>query len=172
MREGQEGSGRRKTSKYFAANKQKQKGDEEVEDLPAKRKAQNDGVQSVKAPPSKKVHKVEDDEEDDDFSVPKKKNGASPSKKLKSSSGMGIAQKPVDVNESDEDDVKNIESPLKSGGRGRGGRGVSGAPGGGRGRGGGRGGFMNFGERKDPPHKGEKVNGKWDLSDSIGYTNW
>ncbi|KAJ6739655.1 CHROMOSOME TRANSMISSION FIDELITY FACTOR 18 [Salix koriyanagi] len=149
VREGQEGSGRRKTSKYFAANKQKQKGDEEVEDLPAKRKAQNDGVQSVKAPPSKKVRKVEDDEEDDDFSVPKKKNGASPSKKLKSSSGR-------DVNESDEDDVKNIESPLKSGGRGRGGRGVSGAPSGGRGRGSGRGGFMNFGERKDPPHKGEK----------------
>ncbi|KAL6341808.1 hypothetical protein AAG906_038052 [Vitis piasezkii] len=29
-------------------------------------------------------------------------------------------------------------------------------PAGGRGRGGGRGGFMNFGERKDPPHKGEK----------------
>uniref|UniRef100_A0A6N2KQP9 Replication factor C subunit 1 n=1 Tax=Salix viminalis TaxID=40686 RepID=A0A6N2KQP9_SALVM len=156
VREGQEGSGRRKTSKYFAANKQKQKGDEEVEDLPAKRKAQNDGVQSVKAPPSKKVRKVEDDEEDDDFSVPKKKNGASPSKKLKSSSGRVIAQKPVDVNESDEDDVKNIESPLKSGGRGRGGRGVSGAPSGGRGRGSGRGGFMNFGERKDPPHKGEK----------------
>ena len=126
----------------------------------------------MKAPPSKKVCKVDDDEEDDDFSLPKKKNDASPSKKLKSSSGRGIAKKSVDVNESDEDDVKNIESPLKSGGRGRGGRGVSGAPGGGRGRGGGRGGFMNFGERKDPPHKGEKVNGKWDLSDSIGYTNW
>ncbi|KAL9405376.1 hypothetical protein Peur_002348 [Populus x canadensis] len=153
---GQEGSGRRKTSKYFAANKQKQKEDKEVEDLPAKRKAQNDGVQSVKPPPSKKVHKVDDEEEDDDFSLPKKKNDASPSKKLKSSSGRGIAQKPVHVNESDEDDVKDTESPLKSGGRGRGGRGVSGAPSGGRGRGGGRGGFMNFGERKDPPHKGEK----------------
>ncbi|KAG6789126.1 hypothetical protein POTOM_005216 [Populus tomentosa] len=153
---GQEGSGRRKSSKYFAANKQKQKEDKEVEDLPAKRKAQNDGVQSVKPPPSKKVHKVDDEEEDDDFSLPKKKNDASPSKKLKSSSGRGIAQKPVHVNESDEDDVKDTESPLKSGGRGRGGRGVSGAPSGGRGRGGGRGGFMNFGERKDPPHKGEK----------------
>lgn len=153
---GQEGSGRRKTSKYFAANKQKQKEDKEVEDLPAKRKPQNDGVQSVKPPPSKKVHKVDDEEEDDDFSLPKKKNDASPSKKLKSSSGRGIAQKPVHVNESDEDDVKDTESPLKSGGRGRGGRGVSGAPSGGRGRGGGRGGFMNFGERKDPPHKGEK----------------
>ncbi|KAJ6963932.1 replication factor C subunit 1 [Populus alba x Populus x berolinensis] len=153
---GQEGSGRRKTSKYFAANKQKQKEDKEVEDLPAKRKAQNDGVQSVKPLPSKKVHKVDDEEEDDDFSLPKKKNDASPSKKLKSSSGRGIAQKPVHVNESDEDDVKDTESPLKSGGRGRGGRGVSGAPSGGRGRGGGRGGFMNFGERKDPPHKGEK----------------
>ncbi|XP_011037296.1 PREDICTED: replication factor C subunit 1 [Populus euphratica] len=154
---GQEGSGRRKTSKYFVANKQKQKEDKEVEDLPVKRKAQNDDFQSVKPPPSKKVHKFDDEEEDDDdFSLPKKKNAASPSKKLKSSSGRGIAQKPVHVNESDEDDAKDTESPLKSGGRGRGGRGVSGAPSGGRGRGGGRGGFMNFGERKDPPHKGEK----------------
>ncbi|KAK7850281.1 replication factor c subunit 1 [Quercus suber] len=61
----------------------------------------------------------------------------------------GIAQKPVDIEEGDEDDDKDIETHL-------GGRGSTGAAAGGRGRGGGWGGFMNFGERKDPPHKGEK----------------
>lgn len=50
----------------------------------------------------------------------------------------------------DEDD----KTTSKAAGRGRGGRG--GATPGGRGRGGGGRGFMNFGERKDPPHKGEK----------------
>lgn len=35
---GQEGSGRRKTSKYFAANKKKPKKDKEVEELPAREK--------------------------------------------------------------------------------------------------------------------------------------
>jgi len=30
---------------------------------------------------------------------------------------------------------------------------------------------MNFGERKDLLHKGEKVNADWDLSDSINYNN-
>ncbi|KAA8550128.1 hypothetical protein F0562_001812 [Nyssa sinensis] len=65
----------------------------------------------------------------------------------------------MDIDESDEDNVneKCTKSSLKSSVRGRGGRGASAAPAGGRGRGGGgRGGFMNFGERKDPPHKGEK----------------
>ncbi|KAM7259826.1 hypothetical protein ACFE04_015567 [Oxalis oulophora] len=71
--------------------------------------------------------------------------------------GRGSAQKkPVNIDEDDEDEVK--DSAIKSAGRGRGGMG---APAAGRGRGGGgggggRGGFMNFGERKDPPHKGEK----------------
>ncbi|XP_051200769.1 replication factor C subunit 1 [Lolium perenne] len=51
----------------------------------------------------------------------------------------------------DEDD----KTPSKAAGRGRGGRGAGSTPGG-RGRGGGGRGFMNFGERKDPPHKGEK----------------
>ena len=64
----------------------------------------------------------------------------------------------TDVNGSDEDNDTDTKSPLKASGRGLGGRGASTVPGGGRGRGGGgRGGFMNFGERKDPPHKGEKV---------------
>lgn len=66
-------------------------------------------------------------------------------------SGKGV---PLDESEDDASAVKD----NKSGGRGRGGKGPSAAPSGGRGRGGGgRGGFMNFGERKDPPHKGEKV---------------
>lgn len=67
--------------------------------------------------------------------------------------------KNIDIDEHFEDiaDDKDTKS-LQSSGRGRGGRGASAAPAGGRGRGGGgRGGFMNFGERKDPPHKGEKV---------------
>ncbi|KAK4712854.1 hypothetical protein R3W88_018761 [Solanum pinnatisectum] len=65
-------------------------------------------------------------------------------------SGKGV---PLDESEDDASAVKD----NKSGGRGRGGKGTSAAPSGGRGRGGGgRGGFMNFGERKDPPHKGEK----------------
>ncbi|XP_030960551.1 replication factor C subunit 1-like isoform X2 [Quercus lobata] len=201
-----ESSGRRKTSKYFATDKQKPKDEKETEELPTKRKAQKHNDESVKPPPAKKVHIVDDDDDDDDdfvFSSSRKKsNDVTPSKKLKSGSGRGIAQKPVDIEEGDddddkdfetplksggrgrggrgssatpaggrgrggaqkpvdieegdEDDDKDIETPLKSGGRGRGGRGSSAAPAGGRGRGGGRGGFMSFGERKDPPHKGEK----------------
>ncbi|KAL6195986.1 hypothetical protein ACLB2K_031603 [Fragaria x ananassa] len=69
----------------------------------------------------------------------------------------GIPQELKSADESDDDEAKDAEPPHKSGGRGRGGRGSSSAaPAGGRGRGAGRGGFMNFGERKDPPHKGEK----------------
>ncbi|KAM3740351.1 hypothetical protein ACB098_08G092400 [Castanea mollissima] len=203
-----ESSGRRKTSKYFATDKQKPKDEKETEELPTKRKAQKHNDESVKPPPAKKVHIVDDDDDDDDdddfviSSSRKKLVDVTPSKKLKSGSGRGIAQKPVDIEEGDEDDDKDIETPLKSGGRGRGGRGSSAAPAGGRGRGGaqkpvgieeddedddkdietphkcggrgrggrgssaapaggrgrggGRGGFMNFGERKDPPHKGEK----------------
>ncbi|ONK68849.1 uncharacterized protein A4U43_C05F16650 [Asparagus officinalis] len=66
------------------------------------------------------------------------------------------------MDESDDDneevEEKEVKTPTKSGGRGRGGRGSGAGPAAsaGRGRGGGRGGFMNFGERKDPPHKGEK----------------
>ncbi|KAL5056339.1 hypothetical protein RYX36_037021 [Vicia faba] len=180
--EGQTSSVRRKTSKYFDKEKSKPKDEiEETQALPAKRKTVNDS------------------NEDDG----KKLAGSTPTKKLKSGSGRGIPQKPVDLDGSDEDNEKDGVSPIKSGGRGRGGRGAStqttggrgrgggrGTPkksadleesdeddeksaaksggrgrggrgastpaSGGRGRGGGRGGFMNFGERKDPPHKGEK----------------
>lgn len=62
----------------------------------------------------------------------------------------------MDIDEGDDEDEINAKSSEKASGRGRG-RGGSTASSGGRGRGGGgRGGFMNFGERKDPPHKGEK----------------
>ncbi|CAN1251726.1 Replication factor C subunit 1, partial [Linum perenne] len=127
---GQESVGRRKTSKYFAADKQKPKDEKEVLKTPAKRKIQSESNPPVKATPPRKVQKVEDDEDDDaDFVMP---------------------------DESEEDEVEETEQPPKAAGRGRGGRGAAGASAGGRGRGGGRGGFMNFGERKDPPHKGEK----------------
>ncbi|CAJ2654799.1 unnamed protein product [Trifolium pratense] len=191
--EGQTSSGRRKTSKYFNTDKPKAKEEVETQVLPAKRKNTKDSN--------------EDDEDDSVLPTNQKKlAGSTPTKKLKSGSGRGIPQKPANLDESDEDDQKDAVSPIKSGGRGRGGRGAStqatggrgrgggrgttqksadleeidedddknavspaksggrgrGGRGastqasGGRGRGGGRGGFMNFGERKDPPHKGEK----------------
>ena len=149
----QECSGRRKTSKYFVTDKQKPKDDKEKQELPTKRKSQKHNDESVKPPPAKKVHKVDDDDDDDDFILSSSRKNSvdvTPSKKLKSASGRGIAQKPVDIEEGDEDDDKDIETHL-------GGRGSTEAAAGGRGIGGGWGGFMNFGERKDPPHKGEKV---------------
>ncbi|KAB2634086.1 replication factor C subunit 1 [Pyrus ussuriensis x Pyrus communis] len=153
---GQENSGRRKTSKYFPTDKPKdEKGTTEV---PAKRKPHKDPDESVKPSPAKKAHKVDDDD-DDDFVSPnskKKSVDATPSKKLKSTSGTGIPQKVTAIDEGGDEDEKVAKSSLKPAGRGRGGRGASAVPAGGRGRGAGRGGFMNFGERKDPPHKGEK----------------
>ncbi|XP_024020317.1 replication factor C subunit 1 isoform X1 [Morus notabilis] len=154
----QDNSGRRKTSKYFSAEKPKD--EKEMVEVPVKRKTQTDSHEMVKPSPAKKIHKVDDD---DDFVLPNTKEkpvASTPRKKLKSGSGRGTGQKPLDIDESDDgddDEVKHVETPSKSGGRGRGGgRGASVAPSGGRGRGAGRGGFMNFGERKDPPHKGEK----------------
>ena len=162
---GQESTGRRKTSKYFEKTKEKAEVETEKVVTPAKRKSQK-GVEDSNdliKPPAKKFHTVvEEDDDDDDFapvSNRKKSVDATPSKKLKGSSGRGIPQKKVDAKESD-DDVNETENetPVKPAGRGRGGRGSSATPASGRGRGGGgRGGFMNFGERKDPPHKGAKV---------------
>ncbi|GLT50030.1 hypothetical protein SLA2020_235420 [Shorea laevis] len=151
---GQEISARRKTSKYFSADKQKQKDGKGAQEPVGKRKFQNDSSGSPKPPPSKRTSKVD---EDDDFVLPDSNNSieVTPRNKQKSSMGRGVSKKTVDIGESDED-VKDIETPVKSRGRGRGGRGASGAPASGRGRGGGWGGFMNFGERKDPPNKGEK----------------
>ncbi|KAK4756005.1 hypothetical protein SAY87_009762 [Trapa incisa] len=148
-----DGSARRKTSKYFTEN-QKPKEEKETDQVPAKRKPQ-DFPEAKKSLPLKKPRRTDDD--DDDFVPASAKNttNVTPSKKLKTSSGRGISRKSVEE-ESDEEDAKDTKSPLKPSGRGRGGRGAS-TPAGGRGRGGsGRGAFMNFGERKDPPHKGEK----------------
>ncbi|XP_071709614.1 replication factor C subunit 1 isoform X2 [Rutidosis leptorrhynchoides] len=184
---GQESSGRRKTSKYFGADKQNQESVSEVSGSAAKRKLQKSSA-DVKPPPVKKQHMVkdEDDEDsDDDFAPPKTGKQlveTTPSKKLKSGSGRGISRDVADdvddtpVSKSggrglgkrggsggvmgkkmelDDDNGEDDDGKeVKSGGRGRGGRGGSAAAAGGRG--GGRGGFMPFGERKPPPHKGEK----------------
>lgn len=201
VQEGQESSGRRKTSKYFATDKLNLKNENSTETLPIKRKTEKDSEELLKSTPRKKLHRVDDVDDDDFVSPNSRKNSvdATPTKKLKGGSGRGIVRKAasidtndeeciedeepkipvlsggrgasvvpaggrgsrgaaVDIGRSNEESIedKDTKTPLKSGGRGRGGVGASGAPAGGRGRGGGRGGFMNFGERKDPPHKGEK----------------
>ncbi|GAB2280157.1 replication factor C subunit 1 [Dionaea muscipula] len=158
-----ETTGRRKTSKYFDKDHQKPKTVKEVAEVSTKRKGGEDLPSDVKIPPAKKVHKVKNDADDDgdddgDFvtvSSGRKSVGDTSNKRLKSGSGRGVPLKTEDVDESDHE--KDTEPPPKSGGRGRGGRGGSTTTAGGRGRGGGgRGGFMNFGERNPPPHKGEK----------------
>lgn len=167
---GGESTGRRITSKYFASEKHKDKDTKETEEppikqkspqdpkeSPAKRKFQMDNEGSPKASPLKKSNKIVDNDDDAVFSSSRKNmSEVTPNKKLKSGSGKGITQKPLEIEASDDEETKGTVSSLKPSGRGRGGRGSSAATGGGRGRGGGRGGFMNFGERKDPPHKGEK----------------
>ncbi|KAL1204243.1 Replication factor C subunit 1 [Cardamine amara subsp. amara] len=151
-----ETAARKKTSKYFAKEKTKVKDEKEVEEIPAKRKLKTESDDLGKSRP-RKVFKVDDDDDDFDVPISRKTRDSTPSKKLKSASGRGIASKTVDNEEDDDgEDDQEKKTPLKSGGRGRGGRAASGTSTGGRGRGGGRGGFMNFGERKDPPHKGEK----------------
>ncbi|KNA12520.1 hypothetical protein SOVF_124880 [Spinacia oleracea] len=164
--EGQESAARRKTSKYFDKDQEKPKVETQKVEVPAKRKTQKgDGDSHVNTKPSpspaKKVQKVEEEDDDDDFapiSSKKRSVDASPSKRLKGSSGRGIAKKNVVIDESDDemDEEKETKTPVKSAGRGRGRGAESAAAATGRGRGRGRGGFMNFGERKDPPHKGEK----------------
>lgn len=121
----------------------------------------------VDASPNKKLknesgkgvaRKIADDiDEDDDQTVKSNSKSAGRGRGAKGSAVTQITVESMDVDKSDaEEDMDDKDAkPTKPGGRGRGGRG---APAGGRGRGGGgRGGFMNFGERKDPPHKGEKV---------------
>ncbi|KAF9595445.1 hypothetical protein IFM89_000363 [Coptis chinensis] len=162
----QDSSSRRKTSKYFANDGKKVKDEMEAEKTPVKRKTQKSSEQvhdDVKPPLAKKLHKGDDDDDDEeDFVMPsasKKSVEVTPAKKLKSGSGRGVVKKVVDMqeNDGDDDDDEVAATPAKGAGRGRGGRGSTAAPAAGRGRGGGgRGGFMNFGERKDPPHKGEK----------------
>ncbi|GAB2220622.1 hypothetical protein Drorol1_Dr00008284 [Drosera rotundifolia] len=129
----------------------------------AQRKGAEVLPRDVKTPPAKRPHKINIDEEDDDgdFVTPTSKKqsvDSASNKKLKSSSGRGITKKTRDEeSDHEKDDDEEAEPAPKYGGRGCGGRGGSTAGGAGRGRGGGgRGGFMNFGERQPPPHKGEK----------------
>ncbi|KZV39264.1 replication factor C subunit 1, partial [Dorcoceras hygrometricum] len=205
LAQGEHFPGRRKTSKYFAKDKQTVKDEKDTKEVSTKRKGRGDGdvlFKDLKPPPEKKVHKIEinvdnddegdfisvssrkstiattpgksrigsgtkssrefgeesddDDEDDDDHAATNlNSNVAGKGCGAKGSSATPINAKSMDVtgNEEEDADDKDIKS-VKSGGRGRGRRGV---PASGRGRGGGgRGGFMNFGERKDPPHKGEK----------------
>ncbi|KAL0436231.1 UNVERIFIED_CONTAM: Replication factor C subunit [Sesamum radiatum] len=124
------------------------------------------GKGSVDTTPNKKLksgsgkgvaQKLVDESDEDGGKVQSKSKsaGRGRGRGAKGSSIIPTTAKGMDVDESDPEDMDdNDAKSVKSGGRGRGGRG---APAGGRGRGGGgRGGFMNFGERKDPPHKGEK----------------
>lgn len=141
----QDGARRRKTSKYFAASepatKQKPKQEAKIETTPSKRK-----LQKVKDDSD-----YEEEDDKDDFVSPianKKSSVAKPTKKPK-----------LEISLDDQDDSNDtkVKSSAKPAGRGRGGgRGSGAPPTAGRGRGGGRGGY-NYMERKDPPHKGEKV---------------
>lgn len=162
---GQESAARRKTSKYFDKDQEKSKVETQKVEVPAKRSTQmrdGDSRANTTTSPAKKAHKVEEEDDDDDDFAPisskKKAVDATPSKKQKGSSGRGSSRKNVVADESDEEmeEDKETQTPVKSAGRGRGRAAASAAGGGGRGMGRGRGGFMNFGERKDPPHKGEK----------------
>ncbi|XP_062197215.1 replication factor C subunit 1-like [Phragmites australis] len=163
-------SARRKTSNYFASKTEKDLDVEmanavvgkSTERSTAKRKIQkssNEVEEDSKPLPAKKISK--DEEDDDDFVAPSKKKTPvkpPPSKKPKVESIIEASAKTIGVDDGEEDRMdEDAKTPSKAAGRGRGrgGRGAGAAPGG-RGRGGGGRGFMNFGERKDPPHKGEK----------------
>lgn len=166
-------SARRKTSKYFGSKTEKES-DVEMADASAeksadksaaKRKLQkcNNELKEDKPVPAKKKSK-DDEDDDDDFVAPAKKKTPvkpPPSKKPKVESNVEAPAKTNGVDDAaDEDRMdEDAKNPSKGAGRGRGrgGRGAAGAAPAGRGRGGGGRGFMNFGERKDPPHKGEKV---------------
>lgn len=157
---------RRRSSKYFAgasdAEKSKPVVKDEIADKPSsKRKSQrsDENVQNeLKPSPAKRSRKVDNDDDDDfvNSSAKKKSADTNASKGLKDCSAK-VKKKSVDADESDEVDKndRSLGAPNKGGGRGLGrgggGRGSS-STSGGRGRSG----FMNFGERKDPPHKGEK----------------
>ncbi|KAJ1275898.1 hypothetical protein BS78_05G171400 [Paspalum vaginatum] len=161
-------SARKKTSKYFGSKTEKDP-DVEMADAAvekgtdksaAKRRLQkcsNELKDDSKPLPSKRPSKdIEDD--DDDFVAPSKKKTPvkpPPTKKPKVEPNVEVPGKNDGEDEDGMDEDAKTPSKGAGRGRGRGGRGTGGAPGG-RGRGGGGRGFMNFGERKDPPHKGEK----------------
>ncbi|RLM69756.1 replication factor C subunit 1 [Panicum miliaceum] len=166
-------SARRKTSKYFGSKAEKDS-DVEMADAAAgkstdksaaKRKLQkgsNELKDGNKPLPAKKMSN-DDKDDDDDFVAPSKKKTPvkpPPSKKPKVEPNVEAPGRTTGTDDGEEDDKmdEDTKTPSKGAGRGRGrggGRGGGAAPGG-RGRGGGGRGFMNFGERKDPPHKGEK----------------
>ena len=131
----------------------------------AKRKLQkgsNELKDDNKPLPAKKMS-YDDEDDDDDFVAPSKKKTPvkpPPSKKPKVESNIEAPGRTTGTDDAEEDKMdEDATTPSKGAGRGRGrgGRGGGGAAPGGRGRGGGGRGFMNFCERKDPPHKGEKV---------------
>ncbi|OEL36461.1 Replication factor C subunit 1, partial [Dichanthelium oligosanthes] len=132
-------------------------------DPSARRKTSNNELKDDSKPlPAKKMPKDDEDDDDDDFVAPSKKKTPvkpPPSKKPKVESNVEASARTTGTDDGEEDDKmdEDAKTPSKGAGRGRGrgGRGGGAAPGG-RGRGGGGRGFMNFGERKDPPHKGEK----------------
>lgn len=168
-------SARRKTSKYFGSKTEKDS-DVEMADAAAgqgtdkgaaKRKLQkgsNEVKDDSKPLSANKMTKDDEDDDDDFVATSKKKTPVKPppSKKPKVESNVEAPERTTGTDDGEEEDKmdEDAKTPSKGAGRGRGrgrgGRGGAAAPGG-RGRGGGGRGFMNFGERKDPPHKGEKV---------------
>ncbi|BAF28486.1 replication factor C subunit 1 [Oryza sativa Japonica Group] len=144
----------------------KEEEDDDDDDFvaPSKRKT------PVKPPPSKKLKGastaeahgktgLDDDNEDkmdEDAKTPSKASGSGRGRgrgRGRGGRGAGAAHgKTIGLDDDGEEDKmdEDAKTPSKAAGRGRGGAS------GGRGRGGGGRGFMNFGERKDPPHKGEK----------------
>ncbi|RZC57627.1 hypothetical protein C5167_004930 [Papaver somniferum] len=170
---GQESSGRRKTSRYFATKADKSKDEQEVEKTVAKRKPQESSKaldDDVKPPPLKKFQMAKEEENADSKPPPMKKLPKAkkekqkeeendddvfepcPAKKLKSVPRKGV-KKSIEIDENDEGNDEVGGTPRKPAGRGGGGRSSAAAPAGGRG------GFMNFGERRDHPVKGEKEEG-------------
>ncbi|XP_015698035.1 replication factor C subunit 1 isoform X2 [Oryza brachyantha] len=160
-----------------------QKGSDELEDdmkpLRATEQEDDDDFMApskrktpVKQPPSKKLKGAsnaethaktvgldnddKEDKMDEDAKTPSKAAGSGRGRgrgRGRGGRGAGAAHgKAVGLDDDGEEDRmdEDAKTPSKSTGRGRGGAS------GGRGRGGGGRGFMNFGERKDPPHKGEK----------------
>uniref|UniRef100_A0A0E0MGH2 Replication factor C subunit 1 n=2 Tax=Oryza punctata TaxID=4537 RepID=A0A0E0MGH2_ORYPU len=97
-----------------------------------------------------------EDKMDEDAKTPSKASGSGRGRgrgRGRGGRGAGAAHgKTFGIDDDGEEDKidEDAKTPSKAAGRGR--VGASG----GRGRGGGGRGFMNFGERKDPPHKGEK----------------
>ncbi|TVT96853.1 hypothetical protein EJB05_57930 [Eragrostis curvula] len=167
----QDPSGRRKTSKYFASKTEKDS-DVEMTDAATGKSTEKSTPKRKNQKNSKELRediiplpsKIKDEDDDnDDFVAPSSKRKTPvkppPSKKSKVESNVEAPGKTAGIDEAEEEDKmdEDVKTPSKAAGRGRGrgGRGAGAAPAG-RGRGGGGRGFMNFGERKDPPHKGEK----------------